>query len=87
MNYFPEIHRLGEIDDDSWLLGNIDQTGYYRVNYDLNNWRLLTQQLQTNHQVPVHLSARMSVCLTVCPTGKSFLPFALEGRLKVKSCS
>ena len=62
--YFPEIHRLGEIDDDSWLLGNIDQTGYYRVNYDLNNWRLLTQQLQTNHQVPVCLSARLSVCLT-----------------------
>ncbi|KTG03874.1 hypothetical protein cypCar_00044651 [Cyprinus carpio] len=31
-----------------WLLGNINQTGYFRVNYDLHNWRLLIQQLMTN---------------------------------------
>lgn len=39
------------MDDKTWLLGNINQTGYYRVNYDLQNWKLLIQQLQTNHQV------------------------------------
>ncbi|MCJ8743210.1 hypothetical protein PDJAM_G00091010 [Pangasius djambal] len=31
-----------------WLLGNINQTGYFRVNYDLHNWRLLIQQLMIN---------------------------------------
>lgn len=39
------------MDDKTWLLGNINQTGYFRVNYDLQNWKLLIQQLQTNHQV------------------------------------
>ncbi|CAL8242637.1 unnamed protein product [Merluccius merluccius] len=51
INNKTEVHRLDEMADDSWLLGNIDQTGYYRVNYDLPNWKLLTQQLQNNHQI------------------------------------
>ncbi|KAG2460009.1 TRHDE protein, partial [Polypterus senegalus] len=39
------------MDEDSWLLGNINQTGYFRVNYDLRNWRLLIEQLMSNHEV------------------------------------
>lgn len=45
------------MDDKTWLLGNINQTGYFRVNYDLQNWKLLIQQLQTNHQVRQSLVA------------------------------
>lgn len=41
------------MDDTTWLLGNINQTGYFRVNYDLGNWKLLIQQLHDNHQVCV----------------------------------
>lgn len=51
-----EIHRIGYMDDKTWLLGNINQTGYFRMNYDLHNWKLLIQQLHNNHQV----------CLSVC---------------------
>ncbi|XP_053364696.1 thyrotropin-releasing hormone-degrading ectoenzyme-like [Clarias gariepinus] len=43
-----ETHRVGRIDEETWLLGNVNQTGYFRVNYDLHNWRLLIQQLMIN---------------------------------------
>ncbi|XP_016349241.1 thyrotropin-releasing hormone-degrading ectoenzyme [Sinocyclocheilus anshuiensis] len=43
-----ETHRVGHMGSETWLLGNINQTGYFRVNYDLHNWGLLIQQLMTN---------------------------------------
>uniref|UniRef100_A0A672Q6Z0 Aminopeptidase n=1 Tax=Sinocyclocheilus grahami TaxID=75366 RepID=A0A672Q6Z0_SINGR len=43
-----ETHRVGHMGSETWLLGNINQTSYFRVNYDLHNWRLLIQQLMTN---------------------------------------
>ncbi|XP_045074154.1 thyrotropin-releasing hormone-degrading ectoenzyme [Coregonus clupeaformis] len=46
-----ETHKVGRIDEDIWLLGNINQTGYFRVNYDLHNWRLLIGQLMTNPEI------------------------------------
>ncbi|XP_056878386.1 thyrotropin-releasing hormone-degrading ectoenzyme-like [Takifugu flavidus] len=50
INNRTETHRIGAMDDKTWLLGNINQTGYFRVNYDLQNWKLLIQQLHDNHQ-------------------------------------
>ncbi|KAL4641907.1 aminopeptidase N-like isoform X1 [Arapaima gigas] len=39
---------------EEWVLANVNCTGYYRVNYDLPNWKRLLQQLETNHQkIPV----------------------------------
>ncbi|XP_004386516.2 thyrotropin-releasing hormone-degrading ectoenzyme [Trichechus manatus latirostris] len=46
-----EHHRITSLDKGNWLLGNINQTGYFRVNYDLRNWRLLIEQLIRNHEV------------------------------------
>nr|XP_046250906.1 aminopeptidase Ey-like [Scatophagus argus] len=37
--------------DGLWVLANINVTGYYRVNYDLENWERLFVQLNTDHQV------------------------------------
>ncbi|XP_068611631.1 thyrotropin-releasing hormone-degrading ectoenzyme-like [Brachionichthys hirsutus] len=51
VNNRTETHRIGQMDDTNWLLGNINQTGYFRVNYDLQNWKLLIQQLHTNHRI------------------------------------
>ncbi|XP_034235167.1 aminopeptidase N-like [Thrips palmi] len=49
------LDRTLELDDagnaSDWLLVNMQQTGYFRVNYDLDNWRLLTAQLRADPDV------------------------------------
>lgn len=36
---------------DKWLICNINVTGYFRVNYDQDNWDRLMGQLESNHTV------------------------------------
>ena len=42
---------VNRVEESDWLLANVEGRGYYRVNYDINNWQLLTQQLLDDHQV------------------------------------
>ncbi|XP_016375175.1 aminopeptidase N-like [Sinocyclocheilus rhinocerous] len=43
-----------KISGDEWVLANINVTGYYRVNYDDENWQRLLNVLQTSRQsIPV----------------------------------
>ena len=35
----------------NWIKGNSGMFGYYRVNYDPDNWNALIQQLTANHSV------------------------------------
>ncbi|XP_056595840.1 alanyl (membrane) aminopeptidase b, tandem duplicate 1 [Triplophysa dalaica] len=37
-----------EIKSNEWILANIDVVGYYRVNYDIDNWKRLLNALQTS---------------------------------------
>ncbi|NWV33505.1 AMPN Aminopeptidase, partial [Grantiella picta] len=39
------------VNSPSWLLLNLNVTGYFRVNYNQENWDLLLNQLDTNHKV------------------------------------
>ncbi|XP_028036144.1 aminopeptidase N-like [Bombyx mandarina] len=43
-----------------WFIFNKQQTGYYRVNYDPENWAALARVLQTNHAV-IHLLNRAQI--------------------------
>lgn len=45
---------------DAWVLLNLQQTGYFRVNYDANNWELLSKQLADAHEV-IHVTNRAQV--------------------------
>ncbi|XP_069952146.1 aminopeptidase N [Cherax quadricarinatus] len=45
---------------DQWVIFNIQETGYYRVDYDDDNWNLLIQQLSTDHQV-IHVINRAQI--------------------------
>uniref|UniRef100_A0A8C1GCY0 Aminopeptidase n=1 Tax=Cyprinus carpio TaxID=7962 RepID=A0A8C1GCY0_CYPCA len=38
-------------DKDDWLLANVNCTGFFRVNYDEENWNKLRMQLERNHNV------------------------------------
>lgn len=40
-----------ECNSSSWLVANVQQTGFYRVNYDLRNWELIKTQLYTSPEV------------------------------------
>uniref|UniRef100_A0A672KWH6 Aminopeptidase n=1 Tax=Sinocyclocheilus grahami TaxID=75366 RepID=A0A672KWH6_SINGR len=43
-----------KISVDEWVLANINVTGYYRVNYDNDNWQRLLNALQNSRQsIPV----------------------------------
>nr|XP_057934796.1 aminopeptidase N-like isoform X2 [Doryrhamphus excisus] len=47
----PDMVLLGP---DEWLMANINMTGFYRVNYDLQNWERLLAKLDSQHQdIPV----------------------------------
>jgi len=49
-NQTSKMHTLEfPIDDEQWLIFNIDEIGYFRVNYDRKNWQLISQQLMKNH--------------------------------------
>lgn len=56
---------MAMISGDSWILANIDVTGFYRVNYDLVNWECLIAQLNADHKV--HTFILRSNCKRAAP--------------------
>ncbi|XP_063887402.1 aminopeptidase N-like [Scylla paramamosain] len=44
-------------DSRQWVIFNLQETGYYRVNYDENNWKLLIKQLKADHTM-IHVNNR-----------------------------
>lgn len=48
---FVEVVATPSPDTYDWFLFNVDQFGFYRVNYDADNWRALIKALRDNPQV------------------------------------
>ncbi|NWY31069.1 AMPN Aminopeptidase, partial [Pheucticus melanocephalus] len=46
-----DINNNFRLNSPDWLLLNLNVTGYFRVNYNQENWNQLIEQLDTNHTV------------------------------------
>lgn len=44
-----------------WVLANVNVTGYFRVNYDAQNWERLLTQLSLDHKVSVSTEHQTSI--------------------------
>ena len=42
---------MDKVETNEWIIANLKHAGFYRVNYDKNNWELLIQQLNKGHSV------------------------------------
>ena len=51
------VTQESSVQEESWIMANIQGTGYFRVNYDERNWQLLSGQLLSDHQV-IHVLNR-----------------------------
>ncbi|XP_073998601.1 endoplasmic reticulum aminopeptidase 1-like isoform X3 [Rhodnius prolixus] len=61
-----------EIDPGAtWLKANINQSGFYRVNYDQDNWEALISTLKRNHTVfsPTDRASLLDDAFTLCRAG------------------
>ncbi|XP_035507669.1 aminopeptidase N-like [Morone saxatilis] len=45
-----DINSQMRVSGENWVLANTNVSGYFRVNYDLDNWDRLLSLLSTNHQ-------------------------------------
>ncbi|KAK3890636.1 hypothetical protein Pcinc_005432 [Petrolisthes cinctipes] len=54
------IQMTGLPNENQWIVVNVQQTGFYRVNYDANNWDLLRTQLESSHTT-IHSTNRAQI--------------------------
>ncbi|XP_015184598.1 PREDICTED: aminopeptidase N-like [Polistes dominula] len=45
---------IDNIDPNDWFVFNVQQTGYYRVNYDEDNWNKIAEYLNTENYTNIH---------------------------------
>lgn len=45
---------MSRIPSDDWVVFNLQQSGYYRVNYDQRNWQMLTDYLNLKNFTRIH---------------------------------
>ena len=50
--FLEDEFSLGDdVTDNDWYLANINAYGFFIVTYDVDNWSLLSRQLQSDHEV------------------------------------
>ncbi|PNF37826.1 Aminopeptidase N [Cryptotermes secundus] len=69
-----------EISPEEWIIFNNQETGYYRVNYDSESWRLISDGLHANHDSihPVNRAQLLDDALNLARAGKLDYSTALQ---------
>ncbi|EFN66070.1 Aminopeptidase N, partial [Camponotus floridanus] len=49
------------LEKDQWIILNLQQTGYYRVNYDTENWRKIALYLNSEEYRNIHVLNRAQI--------------------------
>ncbi|XP_025269945.1 aminopeptidase N-like [Camponotus floridanus] len=49
------------LEKNQWIIFNLQQTGYYRVNYDIVNWRKIAQYLNSQKYRNIHVLNRAQI--------------------------
>ncbi|XP_029162529.1 aminopeptidase Q-like isoform X3 [Nylanderia fulva] len=49
------------INKNKWIIVNLQQTGYYRVNYDPENWRRIAHYLNSEDYINIHVLNRAQI--------------------------
>ncbi|KAL6444225.1 hypothetical protein ACFW04_001862 [Cataglyphis niger] len=49
------------INDDGWVIFNLQQAGYYRVNYDSENWLKIAKYLNSDEYTKIHVLNRAKI--------------------------
>ncbi|KAL6443903.1 hypothetical protein ACFW04_001724 [Cataglyphis niger] len=49
------------IDPNDWIIVNLQQMGYYRVNYDYSNWQKIANYLKSDNYTKIHVLNRVQI--------------------------
>lgn len=52
---------IGSVEPNSWVIFNVQQVGYYRVNYDKNNWKMVIHHLKLKNFKKIHVINRAAL--------------------------
>ncbi|XP_067212668.1 aminopeptidase Q-like isoform X2 [Linepithema humile] len=61
LNFPNHNYTVKNINSNDWVLVNIKQIGYYRVNYDTENWLKLARYLNSDNYVEIHVINRAQI--------------------------
>ncbi|XP_050459308.1 aminopeptidase N-like isoform X2 [Cataglyphis hispanica] len=59
--YIEYIQMMKNRTSNQWIIFNLQQTGYYRVNYDKENWKLISRYLKSKNYINIHVLNRAQI--------------------------
>ncbi|CAD6242385.1 GSCOCG00009475001-RA-CDS [Cotesia congregata] len=58
MEVDQEVTTIPDVKTDDWIIVNIQQRGFYQVNYDKENWKLIADYLNSEDYTKIHVVNR-----------------------------